>query len=101
MDIDLNKLEIIQNTAESRFEVTIEGYPSRLEYVEDGDTIVMAHVGVHPALRGQGVAARLTQAGLDYARVHALRVIPMCSYVAAYIRRNPQYVELTKLRGRA
>jgi hypothetical protein len=23
-------------------------------------------------------------------------VVPMCSYAAAYIRRNPQYIELTE-----
>ena len=64
--------------------------------MQDGDTIVMTHVGVHPSQRGQGVAAKLTQVALDYARGKSLRVIPMCSYVAAYIRRNPEYAELTK-----
>jgi predicted GNAT family acetyltransferase len=46
--------------------------------------------------RGHGLAGKITQAGLEYARAKSLRVIPMCSYVAAYIRRNPQYAELTR-----
>ena len=58
--------------------------------------MVITHVGVHPEDRGQGVAARIVEASLAYARENSLRVVPMCSYAAAYIRRNPQYVELTR-----
>ena len=94
--IDLNALEIIHNEAEKRFEVWIEGYLSKLDYIRDGRNFVITHVGVHPELRGQGVAGKITQAGLEYARANSLRVIPMCSYAAAYIRRNPQYADLMK-----
>lgn len=99
MQINTGALEIIHNPAENRFETWIDGQLSKLDYLEDGDTIVMTHVGVHPDQRGQGVAGKLTEAALGYARGKSLRVIPMCSYVAAYIRRNPQYAELTKQRA--
>jgi predicted GNAT family acetyltransferase len=98
MSINLEELEISNNPDEKRFEVWIDGKLSKLDYIEDGDTIVMTHVGVHPQHRGGGVAGKITQAALEYAREKSLRVIPMCSYIAAYIRRNPQYVELTKKR---
>ena len=96
MQIDLSGLEILQNTQESRFEVWIDGRLSKLDYIQDGKNFVITHVGVHPELRGQGVAGMITQAGLEYAKAQSLRVIPMCSYAAAYIRRNPQYAVLTK-----
>ena len=96
MQIDLANLEIRNNPAENRFEVLLDGRLSKLGYIRDNDTLVITHVGVHPALRGQGLAGKLTQTGLEYAKTNSLRVIPMCSYVAAYIRRNPQYMELTK-----
>ena len=99
MQINTGELEIIHNPAENRFETWIDGKLSKLDYLEDGDTIVMTHVGVHPDHRGQGVAGKLTEAALEYARGKSLRVIPMCSYVAAYIRRNPQFAELTRQRG--
>jgi len=97
MQIDLAKLEISNNKAENRFEVLLDGHLSKLDYIQDNDTLVITHVGVHPNFRGQGLAGKLSQAGLEYAKTNSLRVIPMCSYVAAYIRRNPQYLELTKL----
>lgn len=96
MDIDLNTLEVTHNTAKNRFETWIDGQLSKLEYSEDGDTIVMMHVGVHPGHRGQGVAGKVTQVALEYAKDKSLRVIPMCSYVGAYIRRHPEYIALTK-----
>ena len=94
--MDSEKLEVIHNPAESRFEIRLNGQLAKLDYMEDGDSIVMTHVGVPIEFRGHGIAAIITKAGLDYAKAKSLRVIPMCSYVAAYLRRNPQYIELTR-----
>ena len=99
MQTNLDELEITHNPAENRFETWIEGRLSKLDYTESGNTIVMTHVGVHPDDRGQGVAGKLTEVALEYARGKSLRVIPMCSFVATYIRRNPQHAELTKQRS--
>ena len=95
MTVDLDKLEITHNEANDMFEVWIDGYLSKLDYIQDGKNFVITHVGVHPQLRGQGVAGKIVEAGLQYAKQNSLRVIPMCSYAAAYIRRNPQYLALT------
>ena len=99
MDINLEGFEIINNESEKRFEVSVNGLLSKLDYLQDENTFVITHVGVQPELRGQGVAGKLTQAGLEFAKAKSLRVIPMCSYAAAYIRRHPQYAELIKHHG--
>jgi uncharacterized protein len=93
--IDVEKLDVKHNPAENRFEVWIEGQLSKLDYMEDDNTIVMTHVGVYPEHRGQGVAGKLTEVALEYAKENSLRVIPMCPYIATFIRRNPEYLELT------
>lgn len=95
MQVDLTKMEVVHNPEENRFETWIDGYLSKLDYIQDGKNFVITHVGVHPELRGQGVAGQIVEASLDYARENSLRVIPMCSYAAAYIRRNPRHAELT------
>lgn len=95
MNLDLEKLEVVHNEADHTFEVWIDGYRSKLDYIQEGKNFVITHVGVHPTFRGQGVAAKIVQAGLEYVKQNSLRVIPMCSYAAAFIRRNPQYRELT------
>jgi uncharacterized protein len=96
MAVDLEKLEVTQNPDEHRFEAWIDGKLSKLDYIEDGRNFVITHVGVQPEFRGHGIAGRITQVGLEYAKERSLRVVPMCSYAAAYIRRHPEYAELTR-----
>ena len=96
MEINLEKLEVTHNAEKYRFETWIDHQLSKLDYLLDEDTIVMTHVGVYPEHRGQGVAGKLVEIALNYAEENSLRVIPMCPYVAAYIRRHPQYIDLTK-----
>jgi len=96
MEIKLDELEVTHNPAENRFETWIEGQLSKLDYMMDGNTMVIMHVGVNPDHRNQGVAGKITQVALDYAAEKSLRVIPMCSYVRAYINRNPEYLDLIK-----
>lgn len=95
MQVEPDKLKITHNPAQQSFELWIDGHLSKLDYIQEGKNFVITHVGVYPEHRGQGIAAKIVEAGLQYAREHSLRVIPMCSYAAAYIRRNPQYKELT------
>lgn len=99
MEIDLNTLDVVHNEAEDQFETWIDGQLSKLDYMQDGNTMVITHVGVHPEHRGQGVAGKITKVALEYAKQKSYRVIPMCPYVATYIRRNRQYEELTKQRA--
>ena len=94
--MDYNEVQIIHNPNENRFETVIDGKLSKLDYIQDGKNFVITHVGVHPDLRGGGLAGKIVQTGLEYAQENSLRVVPMCSYAAAYIRRHPEYAELTK-----
>ena len=59
-----------------------------LDYQRQGDTVVFTHTGVPQVLQGRGLAAQLVAAGLQWARDQGLRVIPACSYVASYLRRQ-------------
>lgn len=96
MEIDLDQIEVIHNPGENRFETTIDGKLSKLDYIQNGKNFVITHVGVDPSLRGYGVAGKIVEAGIEYARENSFRVVPMCSYAAAYIRRHPEYAELTR-----
>jgi hypothetical protein len=94
MQINLNEINIIHNQAAFRFEAHINGYLARLDYRLATDSIIFSHTGTPPALQGQGIAGKLVQTGLEYARENKLKVVPQCSYVAAYIRKHPEYQPL-------
>jgi uncharacterized protein len=95
MIVNLEALEIINNTSENRFETWINGLGSKLDYIEDKDSFAITHVGVHPDLRGQGIAGKLVQFAMEYAKSKSLRVIPICSYAVTWIQKHEEYKELT------
>lgn len=47
------------------------------------------HTGVRPELEGQGIAGRLFNEMVNYAREKGYQVIPSCSYILAKFRRRP------------
>jgi predicted GNAT family acetyltransferase len=101
MSVNLEKLEVSHNQEEHRFETWVDGYLSKLDYIQDGKNFVITHVGVSPELRGQGIAGKIVEVSLAYAKANSLRVVPMCSYAAAYIRRHPEHMELTRQQSEA
>ncbi len=88
-------IDVRQNPAEHRFEVTVDGHLCVAEYVQRDGEIAFTHTFVAPELRGRGIAEKLVRTALDYARAERLRVLPECSYVASFIRRHREYVPLT------
>lgn len=84
-----------KNDLMKRYELIIEGKTAVLEYQEQGpDLLVFHHTLVPHELRGRNVAAILTRYALDDARRQGKKVVPQCSYVAAYVQRNQDYAEL-------
>jgi predicted GNAT family acetyltransferase len=56
--------------------------------------MTVTHTGVPNALGGRGLAAEITKFALDHARAQGWKVIPQCSYVAAFINKHPEYTAL-------
>ena len=67
---------------------------SVLDYELSAGRVVFTHTGVPPAYRGQGLAAKLVEAGLQWAREEGLKVVPACSYAQLYIQRHPEWQNL-------
>lgn len=86
--------EPFKNELMKRFELSLEGKLAQLDYVEQGNLIIFTHTFVPEELRGQNVAARLTKFALDDARRLGKKVVPQCSYVAAYMERNKEYADM-------
>lgn len=87
-------LDIAHDPASRRFAVRVEGHEAELLYRRDGRRLTIDHTGVPEAIGGRGIAGELVKAALEYARAEGLRVVPACSYSAAYVRRHPEYADL-------
>jgi uncharacterized protein len=87
---------VIHNPRTGRFEFQKDGHVAVLEYHMSDGKIVFTHTGVPEALGGQGIGSLLARAGLDYARSQSFTVVPLCSFIAGYIQKNPEYKNLIK-----
>jgi predicted GNAT family acetyltransferase len=87
-------IQVRNNAAESRFEAEADGQLAVADYVVEGDRITFTHTFVPAALRGRGIAEKLVRAALDYARAEKRKVVPACSYVAAFVERHADYKPL-------
>lgn len=94
MALNPDQLHVKHNEGAQQFETAVDGHTALLAYRRSPGLITMHHTEVPPPIEAQGVAAKLTQAALEYARAHELHVVPACSYVAAYIRKHPEYQDL-------
>jgi predicted GNAT family acetyltransferase len=84
-------VKITNNETLNRLEVSVEGGLGVLRYQIARDTMWLLHVQVPPEAQGHGVASELTRTALGLARERGLKVAPVCSFVATYIRRHQEY----------
>ncbi len=91
MSIDLDALTVRNNEGAKRFEVEVDGKLALLEYIRAGQNITYTHTEVPPELEGKGVGGKLARHALDFARDNGLKVIPICPFVTAFLRRHPEY----------
>jgi uncharacterized protein len=79
----------------SRYELLIDGeLVGVADYRIDGDRIVFPHTEITPALRGQGLGARLVRGALDDVRTTGRDVVPVCWFVRDFIDANEDYADL-------
>jgi predicted GNAT family acetyltransferase len=91
MDVDVDSIKVEHNSAAQRYQAQIGRDLAVAEYRRSGDTITFTHTEVPAALRGRGIAGKLVHAALEDARAQNLKVVPLCSFVASYIRRHQEY----------
>lgn len=78
-----------------RFVADLGDATAELTYlVRDATTVIFNHTYVPPSGRGSGVAAALATRALEWARASGFGVVPVCSYVAAFLQRHPEYEDL-------
>ena len=86
--------EVTDNAAAGRFELAEAGAVAFAHYRREPGRLVIPYVEAPPALRGTGAAGRLMEGVLAAARSEGLKVLPLCSYAAAYIRRRSEHHDL-------
>ena len=82
----------------SRGGFIIKGETGRLAemtYAREGDSSMnIDHTQVDESLRGEGVAEKLLEAAVEFARENGLRVTATCPYAKKKLEKNDEYADV-------
>jgi uncharacterized protein len=76
---------------EARVGGELAGY---IDYRSAGAERIFRHTQVLDAFEGEGVGSALARAALDDLRARDLTVRPLCPFIAGWLRRHPDYLDL-------
>lgn len=88
-------VEVRDVPADSRYEALVDGAVAGfIKYHDaDGDRAFL-HTEVFDEFEGKGVGGGLARGALDDARAKGMKVRPHCAFVAGWIRRHPDYLDV-------
>lgn len=85
---------LIDNSEAKQYEMHLDGLMAKIEYIKAKDNIYLTHTEVPKALEGKGIGSLLVKTVLQDIAEKDLTLIPMCPFVAAYIKRHPEWRKL-------
>ena len=94
MNIKIQDIEVIHDSDHHRFEVDLGKNKAVLIYMIKAGLFILLHTEVPPAFEGRGIAGKMAQTALEWAKDKGLKVRSYCSYTTRYIERHPEYLNL-------
>nr|WP_295826705.1 GNAT family N-acetyltransferase [uncultured Azospirillum sp.] len=86
--------KVRNNEERSRYELTVADSTALVTYDMREGKIALTHTEVPGEMSGQGVGSALAKGALDDIRAKGLKVLPICTFIEAYIKRHPEYQDL-------
>ncbi|MEV0637808.1 GNAT family N-acetyltransferase [Streptomyces sp. NPDC050619] len=81
-----------------RYEILVDGRRAGLTaYRDREEQRVFFHTEVDQAFAGQGLAAQLVQQALADVRRSGKRIVPVCPYVAKFLKKHDEFADITDL----
>ncbi len=91
----MSTVAITDQPAAHRFELTVDGtLAAYAEYNILKHGLLFTHTEVLPAHEGQGLGSQLARFVLDEVRRRGVKAIPVCKFIAGFIRKHPEYLDL-------
>ena len=89
-------ITVVHRSDERRYELQVGGeHAGELVYRDRGNNVLaFLHTEVDPKLQRKGLGSALVAGALDDVRERGLRVVPLCPFVGAYVRRHPEQLDL-------
>ena len=89
------EFRVADNPERKRYEVYVgTELAGFTDYHVQPGLVTLLHTEIEPAFEGQGVGSRFVAGVLDDVRSRGVRVLPICPFVRAFLRKNPEYDDL-------
>ena len=89
--------KVTHDTTAERYLITVDGRDAGYaDYIHGDGVRDFHHTVIDPEFRGQGLSKPLIQAALDDTRAAGDKVRPLCSAVAGFIEKHPEYRDLVQ-----
>ena len=63
-------------------------------HLRHGNLYFFPHTQVEQGYSGQGIAETLVRSALDDVESKGGKIVPLCPYIAGFLRKNPEYDDL-------
>ncbi|MCA5584941.1 MULTISPECIES: GNAT family N-acetyltransferase [Parabacteroides] len=88
----MDDYELIDNTENHQYEFHIGKLVPKIEYIKSKNgEIYLTHTEVPVQLEGKGVGSQLVEKVLKDIERQELRLVPLCPFVAGYIKKHPDW----------
>jgi predicted GNAT family acetyltransferase len=93
----MENYELRNNKDEKQYEFQIGNYTAKIEYIitNKGD-IYLTHTEVPVALERKGIGSQLAEKTLKDIESLELKLVPLCPFIAGYVRKNPEWKKIMK-----
>lgn len=85
---------LTNNEEKKRYELNVNGHIAFIEYIHAKNDIYLTHTEVPKELEGQGIGSRMVLQVLVDIKQRGLTLIPLCPFVAGYLKKHPEWREL-------
>ncbi len=92
------KYTLVENVEHKQYEFHIGGHIARIEYIKAQNIVYLTHTEIPTQLEGKGIGSALVKQVLQDIKEKDLTLVPLCPFVALYIKRHPEWRALV-LRG--
>jgi len=81
---------VTDNPRASRYELWLGTTRAGLiQYRSERGLVFLVHTEIDPAFEGQGLGERLVAGALEDLHARGRKLVPLCPFVRAYLRRHP------------
>ncbi len=86
--------ELINNAEGKQFQFKLKDGIAKIEYILAQEKIYLTHTEVPTAYEGKGIGSSLIKQTLEHIKEQDLTLVPLCPFVAMYIKQNPEWKAL-------